>query len=660
MSVLTGALSAGTLTGNHPGAVLTFHTTRADGTLDTPPAVVHHTDAHEVEVSVPVTADLRGGNVSVTLVGLSDDHHATLAAKLPTGGYRLDALRVHLFWRDTNSSVAGYLGNLLGLGALTGKLAGLAGAAGDPLEAVRVAEIAVTGVTRRRGARRYETVVTGGLRVAARTATRLPRPLAVTGLDTAAEDLARAAGIAVTTYPVDAADAPFRAARGERVADALQRLSALFELASGRYGRGMLLVRGDRLHLGPRPIPLQGSTVRLDWASGLLGAEALPPLVTDVEAEAEDGGTGAVSRGQWKLTLRGRPDLHPGDVVSFDPPVGEETSPTGVLAALAGAFAAPFSGLLATQGGTRGYVSGLTHTLSRTSGLLTELTVVALTGGEDGWDHRSVAPSAQAVRGATGAPADHPDPVVALRAELERTVAGRLAQTEVAEVGEVRGVTGRRTTVWLGTDPAADAHGNGTARLPIDRAAPLEVGDLPYLTPFAWGPCGLVLPRYPGTRVVAVHRHGLPSEPVDVGAVWPDGEGPDARPGDWWLTLPVGVPAERRTSLAPTAVPEPHRGTVTNDLVDADGHRVIEVGDLRIRIGPDAPGTAGKRPEPLTGDPVLAIEHSDGTTLLTFAKNGDVTLVAKGKLTLKGTSIALEGDDVDVTVKNRMNVEGPS
>ncbi|WP_462187013.1 hypothetical protein [Frankia sp. CcWB2] len=324
MSLLTG-LGTGALTGNHPGYVVTFHEVDAAGGVTDPPAIILHSDAVEAEISAPLTGDIQSGSATVAFAGLTDTDHQTLAARTADGAARLAVARVHLFWRDTNSSVGGYLTSLLGIGALTAGL-GSAGASGDTLAPVRVAELAVTGVSRRRGSRRYETVVTGTERVAVATTTRLREPLSVDGLETAARRLAELAGVQAVTHPVTPADPAvrpgeirFTAARGERVREALVRLARRWELATGRHGRGLLLVRDGALHVGVRPIPLRGDPPALTHPTGLLSVEALPALVLDAGA---DGGTEPARRDQWLVRLRGRPDIRPGDVVTFDPPPG--------------------------------------------------------------------------------------------------------------------------------------------------------------------------------------------------------------------------------------------------------------------------------------------------------------------------------------------------
>ncbi|MEK8105538.1 hypothetical protein NKG94_11055 [Micromonospora sp. M12] len=64
-----------------------------------------------------------------------------------------------------------------------------------------------------------------------------------------------------------------------------------------------------------------------------------------------------------------------------------------------------------------------------------------------------------------------------------------------------------------------------------------------YLTPFAWGGCGLILPRYPGTRVALAYRNGAPDDPVEVGALWPTGHAPVSQPGTGGCPCRSGWPA---------------------------------------------------------------------------------------------------------------------
>lgn len=661
--------SSGSLTGNNPGYIVTFHKFDDFGALVETPGFVLHSDAVEAEITVPVTGDLTPGAATVAFSGLSDADHQQIAGRTEGGAnFRLPVARVHLFWRDTNHSVGGYLANLAGLGALTGNLTSLATspAGTGVLDLTRVAELTVTAITRRRGERRYESVLSGTDRIAAASAARLWEPVSVTGLAAAARRLADVAGhLPVQVWPITPLDSEqqpddirFTARCGDRVRDALGQLATRIELVTGRTGRGMLLVREATLHVGTRPIPWGPDVKDLSWATGLLSVEAKTPIEVDGGAAGADGGTPA-RRDLWTVQLRGRSDLRPGDVVTFEPPPGEGSVQPDMTSALFGAFAAPLLGVVSGPR-NRGYVSGVTHTVSRSAGFLTRLTLVGLTAGEDGWDRRPKPPGPAAVQGQ--APPEHPDPFVALRTSLHSGMREHLSTLEIADVGEVRAhrptaqgtAAAQRSVLWQGTTPSSDGGDGGAVRLPVAREVPLEKSGVPYATPFAWGRYGLVVPRYPGTRVVALHRHGRPEDPVDVGAVWPDDQGPtEAQAGDWWLSLPADVPPDQRTSLAADGDPAPHQGTATNDLVDADGRRVIEVGSLRVRVGKGGKGLpdVGARPKPAAEDVMLSIEHSDGTTLMTFSESGDVTIAAKGTLTLSGADVVIKASERDVAVQ---------
>ena len=103
---------------------------------------------------------------------------------------------------------------------------------------------------------------------------------------------------------------------------------------------------------------------------------------------------------------------------------------------------------------------------------------------------------------------------------------------------------------------------------------------------------------------------GWLNDAVDIGAIWDSGTGPDSRPGDWWLSLPVGVDESARARAAESDTPVPWSGPVSHDLIDADGNRVIELGSLVVRVGRKTLGSAGTRPEPAEG--TITVEHTAG------------------------------------------------
>ena len=668
MTVVTGAGDG--LLGNHPGYILTCHALLPDGTVGPATGPALNSDLYEAQVKLTLSGGLTGSSATVTLYGLTDaDHQALAARRRADGKLALQVIRVHLFWRDSSSKLITSVANLTGLSSIT---SGLGGLNDQALAKVRVGEYLVSQVTRRRGDRWYETELVGSDALSAALGKALPAAVIDKSLASAPGTLLRPTRLPYVVYPVLPADpavdpdeVPFAAARGERVAEALQRWARSVELLANRHGRGAVLVRDGTLRLGIRPIPLAGEPLPLTWTTGLLDVEAAGDLTGAAPgAAADDEPTmSPARRRQWRLSLRGRPDLKPGDVVRFDPP--DEDAPTrpGLTAAALGAFAAPLGGVAAAEPAGLGYVSSVSHTLSRTAGLLTVITVVELAPGEDGWDRRRRPLSAAEAKSGKddqegAASADAP---TRLAAELERAIDRRVRQLELAEVGEVRAhrsasggprAAAHRSRIWQGTSPAQDGAGHAAVRLPIEAVAPLERTEVPYLTPFAWGRSGLVLPRYPGMRVASIGRHGQPDDDLDAGAVWPDGAGPDSRPGDWWLSLPAAVPAADRESVPGSAEPGPYTGAVSNDLTDADGGRVVEVATLAIRLG--ALRTAGERPEPAASSLFLLIEHSDGTTVIQITDQGNIKITAGGKLELsgKGVSIDAQGDDVSISARN--------
>jgi hypothetical protein len=215
--------------------------------------------------------------------------------------------------------------------------------------------------------------------------------------------------------------------------------------------------------------------------------------------------------------------------------------------------------------------------------------------------------------------------------------------------------------VWRGlADP--DGHPNRLARRPVRRDRPDVRQRVPQASPFAWGSTGLVVPRYPGTRVLLGHGTGEADDPVDLGSVWETGQGPDARPGDWWLILPAGVPASSRESLPDSAAPQPYTGPVTQDLIDADGNRVIEVGELTVRVTRNKLGAAGKRTQrageaatKLTDS--VSIEHADAGSSIVMTPDGTVRITAKKiELDAGAGEISLNARSVRVTVGDTMDV----
>jgi hypothetical protein len=408
------------------------------------------------------------------------------------------------------------------------------------------------------------------------------------------------------------------------------------------------------------------------------------------QGQVAELGTGVDKGGQqWTLTLKGRPDIKPGHLVNFHLPPEEDPQKATTTAVsfggaalrdLVGVGGFEETGTLVTV-----YVNSVTHKLGRTSGFSTTVSGVSVVGSVDAshpyWPWSSDRPenaaasspnaSAGRSQGGSGSP-----PADAA-AQIRSTAEGVLALFRLPEIAEIRSTTSTGTgaaeppaqteTAWRGlTTP--DGRGNQARRLAIERVTPEPLDGVPYATPFAWGKVGLVLPRYPGTRVLLVHRKGEPNDPVDVGAVWESGTGRESQAGDWWLSLPAKVAqSDRAGPPSSTDRPADYTGDVTNDLTDADGNRVIEIGELAIRVTRNSLTQAGARPARGSEQDGITIEHVDGGAKITIAHDGKITIHANqgleivadhGDVSIKASAgdVKLQGTNIDAQVSGQMNV----
>jgi hypothetical protein len=141
-------------------------------------------------------------------------------------------------------------------------------------------------------------------------------------------------------------------------------------------------------------------------------------------------------------------------------------------------------------------------------------------------------------------------------------------------------------------------------------------------------------------------RNGNTQDPVEVGALWESGTGPDSHAGDWWLSLPAGVNAQDRETIADSNQPPPsYTGKVTNDLTDADGRRIIQVDGLTLNVGNAGLPPAGQRPDPSNGAGMLTVTHSNQETALILG-DGRIELKAD-----KDTSIVIQSGQITLKTK---------
>jgi hypothetical protein len=657
-------------TGNLAGWALVFFRELPDGTEEPKSKFVVSNDdytAASIEANLP--DGLGGGSYAFTLEGVTDDDYRQLAQGI--SGSR-PAVKLYLWWRDTNASVGGYLANLAGV-------TGLVSSASEPPKDALVAVLRVVNVSRKRGERRYEAVISARELAYDRLARPIwNRPLRAADLRLAMENAADETNLKLEVHeiPYTGGDVRTYGEKGGSYRRFFGEAAESMEfLRPDRTGRGMLLIRDGTLHIGPRPIPLTGEPKPLTEATGFIEAERIP---AELDPEAGPTLPSPLGKRRFSLTLKGRPDIKPGDLVQFDPPAEEvmTTQPSFGASLFGGLGASLADALIPKLGDALGpnavnlYVNSVKHTLGRTKGFATVVSGVEVAGAnEKAWDAAiedgpsKPAPAATS-RAASPAASGAGAAAAAIAAHASEAAGARF----FAEVGEVRRFNysggaaaeppSQTETVWRGLI-VPDGKENGARRLPIRRKEPSPVPGIPYLTPFAWGKCGLVLPRYPGTRVLLEHRNGDGTDAVDVGSFWESGKGPSSQPGDWWLILPADVPSDRRQAAPDKNLsPAEPTGKATNDLIDADGNRVITVGELTVRVGRDGLTTAGTRPTRASDVGSITIEHVAGGSSIVMKSDGTVVIKAKNIEMTASANITMSAAKVDVKVTDKMDVHG--
>ncbi|MFD4370658.1 hypothetical protein [Streptomyces sp. NPDC058486] len=210
------------------------------------------------------------------------------------------------------------------------------------------------------------------------------------------------------------------------------------------------------------------------------------------------------------------------------------------------------------------------------------------------------------------------------------------AATPSVDVGHVeKAQPGRRVaSVTVGQRP-----NEAVASPSVDVAVTAENGerrDKPVASPFAWHKVGLSVPVYSGMRALLNHVRDDPDDAVVTGFLWandPETDRPKSKDGDWWLCLP--------TELTGDMPPKP-TGKGANDLIAADGRRVVEAVGLKIAIGGKACSPVGERPTEGDAD-VFLLTHTSGTT---------VSIDAGGNVTVDGgpQDVVLKAGGVTLTI----------
>ncbi|NBH03090.1 hypothetical protein, partial [Amycolatopsis sp. SID8362] len=374
-------------------------------------------------------------------------------------------------------------------------------------------------------------------------------------------------------------------------------------------------------------------------------------------------------RRTFAVTALGRPDLKPGDLVSpvLPPEDFVVTEPPGLGATLLTSVPNLPAGVADPDADASVCrIIEVRHEISRERGFLTTIRAVVLAGEDDGWDEvtpgtakdaqrarRSGVPFADSAQGVASTIGD----VVGDR--IERTFGVTRSRPAVIHDHAVSPDTPKHTSEVWHSDAAPDGRPQAAQRTEITADAHAELTQVPYVTPFAWGSYGLVLPRYPGTRVVLSNVGGSSADFVDVGALWPPGAGPDARPGDYWLALPVGI--DEREHLRDPDTQDPPDGLASHDLVDGDGTRVIETARFVLRVT-DALTRVPARPSPDddlgNGSVLIESRDGDGAARIVLKGDGSVTISAKSitfdaedriELNTKDVRVKLDGGTMDVS-----------
>lgn len=611
------------------------------------------------EIAVSLDSGLSPGSVELNLRGVTEDQFKAIAEAwvrretAPGETVPRRALvtgKLQIFWRDK------------------------VGAEPSEAQVPPVMEFALTSLSRRSEGLQFVTKIEGRHTIYE----KIDRAIARTNSDrtqgegpiTAAAVVLQAGGLDPDSFTECRPDQPgseewFDIQSGRQV---LAQLTALGDAMLRRYnrrGRGVYLIRDGKLLVGPFwPVPPRGrSIIALTAEGGFISAQmqGQEQAVGDREDRHSDDPP-PPARDLWQIQAVGRTDIAPGDVVRIEVPRADS--------GLSGGFGLPsVAGALTGNEPVCVYVDSVRHSSARDRGWTIEIAGVAVVESSlpaGAW--YSIAATTHGVPTA-GEAGPRADSAGSVRARIGTAIAEEMAhrpQNDIAEVRAFHATTdassgtvaraAQSSDLIVGVDDRTG--GGGARRAEINRArATRRASNAPYLTPFAWGEYGQVLPRYPGTRVMLAYHHNSPQDAVDIGALWQtDGtaSAPQAaQAGDWWLILPAGASTQEAAGTA--AVAPPQDGKASHDLIDANGERRIEVNGFTIRSF-DANNLKGpgERPSPPDGDNMqggILIHHKGSDALISIATDGKITIKATGELVLQGEGIKLKPGSGTVDVE---------
>lgn len=629
---LFSALADSPTIGFDPGWRLTFLKADDDGAVDRDDPIEFTRSHYEATINVTRSTDFTPATFEVSISGLDDEEFAKLADRR--------FVDIELGWRDLSdeSRFAGALNSLFSIGE--GKL--------QPVVLGRV-----TSVERSSGAFNYITTFRGidqashalrcrpGCTPASEGAACPALPVDKTATElvehVAREHISVISHSAGTspTFPNPPTIDPEKTL-WENINTMLRMLHAEGEnrripAFTRRHDDNVV----ETLHVGSWDPSVDGDRPggnhKLDAANGLADAQ---PIIEDNDACDSPFAVGGDNIAGYNVTLLGRPEIQPGDQVELDvddfTPGGPLASLQSVATRLGEAIGLPGSGEPALFD-----VTSVVHNVSPATGFVSTVKV------------RPHPPDTTWVMADTArGNGDEAQRTAAALAARNRTLEGLFAEIgfvnrQNAGDETIEGQTWNRQRLGVLEGIAQSQEPDRAVSAPA-RAEPLGLGNLPYLTPFAWGKTGLVVPHYPGSRVANLHYRGSSYHSVVAGCLWDDGQEPtNADEGDWWLSLPTDV--ENIDAGDPAEVPLPS-GPASHDLIDGSGGRAIHVAGFTITVGKGLMPEVGSRPDGAIEDE-LTISHVNNNAAIRIDSDGNIEIATDGDLTFRANKISAHVTD---------------
>jgi hypothetical protein len=593
------------------------------------------------EIKVETAATFKSPTFEIIIDGISDEDYNDIVQKAYV------CVKIRLGWRDLGSGAAAPFKDF-------GKF--MSGSAGDDSNYHDVINGRIKTFERTAGEFRYRTKFTGvdyrWEQLRAKKATKLDVKKG-DPIGKYATLLAGQVGVPITVHPDGKAGEPvdeiINLPKDATISAALTHIARVGH-SEGADKRIPMFLRTDGLHFGAwmAPVTKAAKSKKLDISSGLV--ETKPVVDADPDAVFP-----VVFKPptvlKYDLTLKGRADIQVGDKVEVSVDVPKPDPKKKDFGAAVGGIGDIIQGIGQAFGVQPEptfdpfRVIAVKHELDRSKGFVTTMRIESQPPDEK--------PSSRAESVSKGAQ-NTIDEAAKTAAALVVQANQKMREVEGLDIGEVNAqfiepgkngshdVAAQRVEIQEGIK--GDGQGNSTVRM--DRSdTPTQLFNKPYLTPFAFGSTGLVIPHYPGTRVADLHHRNDVSQTMVAGCLWRDGKEPKSKFGDWWLSLPTGV--EEVKSIEDTRKAKAPSGPASHDLIDKDGARAIHVRGFRISVGEGKLPDVGTRPSDPPKDELL-IEHKSGAQIR-IDSNGNIEIKSPENLTLDAKKIVLKTQtEVDV------------